>query len=73
MPESEGWNAWYCTEEHGLRNCLTDIKDESEESIVILVAGRRKQSQTHNHYLSVGASGGSRLMQSTKEYNTPDA
>ncbi|KAK8471791.1 hypothetical protein PHAVU_002G034601 [Phaseolus vulgaris] len=34
VPESEGWNAEYCTQERGLRNCLTGIKDESEESVV---------------------------------------
>ncbi|KHN35095.1 hypothetical protein glysoja_004861 [Glycine soja] len=72
VPESEGWNAEYCTEERGLRNCLTGIKDESEESLVSLVTGRRKQSQIQNHYLSVGTSGGGRLIQSSEEYNTPD-
>ncbi|KAL5182015.1 hypothetical protein HKD37_01G002787 [Glycine soja] len=72
VPESEGWNAEYCTNERGLRNCLTGIKDESEESVISLVTGRRKQSQTQNHYLSVGTSGGGRLIQSSEEYNTPD-
>ncbi|KAK7406030.1 hypothetical protein VNO78_07645 [Psophocarpus tetragonolobus] len=71
VPESEGWNAEYCTEDRGPRNCLAGIKDESEESVVSSVAGRRKQSQPQNHYLSVGASGG-RLIQSLEEYNIPD-
>ncbi|XP_022631351.1 uncharacterized protein LOC106777617 [Vigna radiata var. radiata] len=72
VPESEGWNAEYCTEERGLRNCLTGIKDESEESVVSAITGRRKQSQAQNHYLSVSTSG-VRLIQSSEEYNhVPD-
>ncbi|TKY71057.1 hypothetical protein E2542_SST07352 [Spatholobus suberectus] len=71
VPESEGWNAEYCTEERGPRNCLAGIKDESEDSVISLVTGRRKQSQAQNHYLSVGASGG-RLIQSSEEYNMPN-
>ncbi|RDX95853.1 hypothetical protein CR513_21568, partial [Mucuna pruriens] len=57
--------------ECGPRNCLTGIKDESEDSVLSLVSGRRKQSEPHNHYLSVGASGG-RLIQSSEEYNMPN-
>ncbi|KAK7366659.1 hypothetical protein VNO80_08654 [Phaseolus coccineus] len=73
VPESEGWNAEYCTEERGLRNCLTGIKDESEESVVSSVTGRRKQSQAQNHYLSLGGTSGGRLIQSSEEYNhVPD-
>ncbi|XP_047173530.1 uncharacterized protein LOC124841319 [Vigna umbellata] len=72
VPESEGWNAEYCTEERGLRNCLTGIKDESEESVVSSVTGRRKQNQAQNHYLSVSTSG-VRLIQASEEYNhVPD-
>ncbi|XP_020230003.1 uncharacterized protein LOC109810841 isoform X2 [Cajanus cajan] len=72
VPESEGWNAEYCTEERGPNNCLTGITDESEDSVISLVSGsRRKQNQAQNHYLSVGASGG-RLIQSSEEYNTLD-
>jgi len=71
-PESEGWNAEYCTEERGRRNCIIGIKDESHESVVSSVTGRRKKSQGQNHYLSVSASGG-RLIQSSEEYNyVPD-
>ena len=72
VPESEGWNAEYCTEERGPRNCMTGTKDESNDSGISSVTGRRKQSQTQNHYLSVGTSGGGRLIQSSEEYNTPD-
>lgn len=72
VPESEGWNAEYCTEERGLRNCVTGIKDETEESVVSSVTGRRKQSQAQNQYLSVSTSGVG-LIQSSEEHNhVPD-
>lgn len=70
-PESEGWNAEYCTDERGPRNCMIGIKDESEDSGISSVTGRRKQSQAHHHYLSVDTSG-SELMESSEEYTLPD-
>lgn len=39
VPESEGWNAEYCTEERGPRNCITGIKDESKDSGITSVTG----------------------------------
>lgn len=69
-PESEGWNAEYCTEERGPRNCLTGIKDESKDSGTSSVAGRRKQSQAQHYYLSLGT--GSEVTSSSEEYNLPD-
>lgn len=72
-PESEGWNAGYCTEERGPRNCMTGIKDESKDSgITSSVTGRRKQSQENHYYLSLGT--GNKLISSLEEnkYNLPD-
>ncbi|KAK7264059.1 hypothetical protein RJT34_31662 [Clitoria ternatea] len=65
-PASEGWNAEYCTEERGPRNCMTGIKDESKDS----VTGRRKQSQAQHHYLSLGTGG--EQIKSSEEYNLQD-
>ncbi|CAJ2679762.1 unnamed protein product [Trifolium pratense] len=72
-PESEGWNAEFCTEERGPRNCMTGIKDESKDSgITSSVTGRRKQSQEHHYYLSLGKV--NELISSSEEYkyNLPD-
>ncbi|CAA0813222.1 Unknown protein [Striga hermonthica] len=41
-PESEGWNAEYCTHERGPSNCLVGTKDEF---------GRRKDGKTQQNYL----------------------
>ncbi|XP_027360491.1 uncharacterized protein LOC113868792 isoform X2 [Abrus precatorius] len=70
VPESEGWNAEYCTEERGPRNCMAGIKDESKDSGLSSVTGRRKQSQAQNHYLSLGTGG--EPIKSSEEYNLPD-
>ena len=70
-PESEGWNAEYCTEERGPRNCLIGKKDESMDSGTSSVTGRRKQSQTQNYYLSLGTSVGE-LIKSSEEHNLSD-
>ncbi|RDX73238.1 hypothetical protein CR513_47179, partial [Mucuna pruriens] len=69
VPESEGWNAEYCTEERGPRNCMTGTKDESKDSGISSVTGRRKQSQAQNYYLSLGTGG--ELNKSSEEYNLP--
>ncbi|XP_012572687.1 uncharacterized protein [Cicer arietinum] len=70
-PQSEGWNAEYCTEERGPRNCMTGIKDESKDSgITSSVTGRRKQSQEQHYYLSLGKC--NELISSSEEYNLPD-
>lgn len=71
-PASEGWNAEYCTDERGPRNCMTGIKDESKDSgITSSVTGRRKQSQEHHYYLSLGK-GGEPISPSEEEFNLPD-
>ncbi|KAI4305039.1 hypothetical protein L6164_028429 [Bauhinia variegata] len=71
VPESEGWNAEYCTEERGPRNCMIGIKDELVDLDITSVTRRRKQSQTQNYYLSVGTSVGE-LTASSEECNLPD-
>ncbi|KAG4979324.1 hypothetical protein JHK84_032902 [Glycine max] len=70
VPESEGWNAEYCTEERGPRNCMTGTKDESNDSGISSVTGRRKQSQAQNYYLPLGTGG--EPNRSSEEYNLPD-
>ncbi|KAL2329209.1 hypothetical protein Fmac_022636 [Flemingia macrophylla] len=70
VPESEGWNAEYCTEERGPRNCMTGTKDDSTDSGISSVTGRRKQSQAQHYYLSLGTGG--ELNKSSEENNLPD-
>ncbi|XP_028798755.1 uncharacterized protein LOC114754157 isoform X2 [Neltuma alba] len=73
VPESEGWNAEYCTQERGPRNCITGTKDESEESGITSATGRRKHSQTQDYYLSPGTVGaGGELIKFSEEKNFPD-
>ncbi|XP_042480538.1 uncharacterized protein LOC122061364 isoform X2 [Macadamia integrifolia] len=51
-PETEGWNAEYCTEERGPSNCITGIKDGPNDSgIARPTRRRRKLSQSHQSYL----------------------
>ncbi|KAK4276277.1 hypothetical protein QN277_019242 [Acacia crassicarpa] len=73
MPESEGWNAEYCTQERGPRNCITGTKDESKESGITSVTGRRKHNQAQNYYLSPGTIGsGGELIKSSEDKNFLD-
>ncbi|XP_043693547.1 uncharacterized protein LOC122644022 [Telopea speciosissima] len=56
-PETEGWNAEYCTEERGPSNCITGIKDGPNDSgIVRPTTKRRKPGQSNQSYLVPGAS-----------------
>ncbi|KAL0437197.1 UNVERIFIED_CONTAM: hypothetical protein Sradi_0427600 [Sesamum radiatum] len=55
-PETEGWNAEYCTEERGPSNCISGTKDETGE---VSVSRWRKDSKTQQNYLSPGAQDGS--------------
>ncbi|KAL9143179.1 hypothetical protein ABFS82_14G219300 [Erythranthe guttata] len=48
-PETEGWNAEYCTEQSGPTNCILGTKDETGE---IPVSRWRKDSKTQHYYLS---------------------
>lgn len=62
-PESEGWNAEYCTEERGPKNCITGITP--------MVTKRRKGSQTQQDYLSPAAPA-SGPVKSMQEYSLPE-
>ncbi|KAK2993800.1 hypothetical protein RJ640_027678 [Escallonia rubra] len=71
-PESEGWNAEYCTEEHGPLNCILGIKDEpTEEETARTTAKRRKGSKAQEIYLSLDSSGGTSV-KSTEGYSIPE-
>ncbi|KAD4384466.1 hypothetical protein E3N88_24634 [Mikania micrantha] len=48
-PESEGWNAEYCTEHHGPLNCISGVKDEINDG-EINRPGLRRRSQENNYY-----------------------
>lgn len=61
-PESEGWNAEYCTEERGPTNCMTGITRTMTK--------RRQGSQTQQDYLSPAAPNGP--VKSLDEYSLPD-
>ncbi|XP_020597698.1 uncharacterized protein LOC110037398 [Phalaenopsis equestris] len=56
-PESEGWNAEYCTDERGLLNCLAGMNvalaDYEAEELGMAAPGRRMQAPTNQHYLSL--------------------
>ncbi|KAK6144061.1 hypothetical protein DH2020_020881 [Rehmannia glutinosa] len=45
-PETEGWNAEYCTEERGPSNCILGTKDE------VSISRWRKDSKTQHNYLT---------------------
>lgn len=65
-PESEGWNAEYCTEERGPANCVTGTKDEPNDSgITSMVTRRRKASATQQSYLLPGTSDRTNVQQHT--------
>ncbi|KAM3303525.1 putative protein isoform X1 [Capsicum chacoense] len=56
-PETEGWNAEYCTEEHGPSNCIAGIKDETNEpDFTTSTARRRRSSKEHQRYISIDKS-----------------
>ncbi|XP_020699014.1 uncharacterized protein LOC110111453 [Dendrobium catenatum] len=56
-PESEGWNAEYCTDERGLLNCIAGMNDaladNEREELGMTAPGRRMQAPTNHHYLSL--------------------
>ncbi|XP_031388063.1 uncharacterized protein LOC116201097 isoform X2 [Punica granatum] len=58
-PETEGWNAEYCSEERGPTNCINGIKDDNTDSSghSRTVIRRRKASQMQQEYLFPGTSG----------------
>ncbi|KAF8403758.1 hypothetical protein HHK36_011863 [Tetracentron sinense] len=70
-PETEGWNAEYCTEERGPLNCIAGMKDEPNDSgITRSTTRRRKGSQGHQVYLSPSASDSSLAKSLEKKYFT---
>lgn len=57
-PETEGWNAEYCTEERGPTNCISGTKTENnEEDLTRLSSRRRRGNNAQEIYLSLGTSG----------------
>ncbi|EOY32744.1 Uncharacterized protein TCM_040774 isoform 1 [Theobroma cacao] len=71
-PETEGWNAEYCTEERGPMNCIAGIKDEPNDSgTTRLLTRRRKGNKAQQEYLSLRTSR-SRLVKTSEENNFPD-
>lgn len=70
-PETEGWNAEYCTEERGPMNCITGIKDEPNESGLTRMTRRRKGSQAQHDYL-LPSSSVARPENTMEEYSLPD-
>lgn len=56
-PETEGWNAEYCTEERGPTNCILGIKDELiEVEVTSSLSRRRKGNSGKENYLPIRAS-----------------
>ncbi|XP_031248661.1 uncharacterized protein LOC116106434 [Pistacia vera] len=70
-PETEGWNAEYCTEERGPMNCITGIKDEPNDSGLKRMTRRRKGSQAHHDYVFPSSSVG-KPENTMEEYSLPD-
>ncbi|GLT51038.1 hypothetical protein SLA2020_244850 [Shorea laevis] len=69
-PETEGWNAEYCTEERGPMNCFSGTKDESNDLGMARSTRRRKGNQAQHDYLTPGTSN-VKLVRSSEEYNLP--
>lgn len=54
-PETEGWNADYCTESRGPSNCIIGLKDEADDTDATRsVIRRRKGNRAQPNYLSFG-------------------
>ncbi|THF95291.1 hypothetical protein TEA_018471 [Camellia sinensis var. sinensis] len=71
-PETEGWNAEYCTEERGPTNCIMGIKDEpSDENVARSMSRGRKGSKEQQNYLSLGSISSSDPRLHTELYNMP--
>ncbi|XP_062208496.1 uncharacterized protein LOC133909986 [Phragmites australis] len=58
-PETEGWNAEYCTEEHGPTNCITGAKniaaDTEPNDLSNTPPSRRRKTEEKQHYLHVNS------------------
>lgn len=61
-PESEGWNAEYCTEDRGPLNCISGIKDDlgDEDKTTRSVSRRRAGNKGHENYYLVSPRGKSK-------------
>ncbi|KAL3529935.1 hypothetical protein ACH5RR_009257 [Cinchona calisaya] len=71
-PETEGWNAEYCTEERGPTNCISGMKDEmNEEDQTRITSRRRKGSNAQQNYLLLGPSGSSST-KTSEDFSTAD-
>ncbi|KAL4282686.1 hypothetical protein GQ457_16G006740 [Hibiscus cannabinus] len=71
-PETEGWNAEYCTEERGPLNCIAGIKDETNDAGNTRSLTRRKKgNKAQEDYLYPGTSR-SRLVKTSEEYSFPN-
>ncbi|OIT22804.1 PREDICTED: uncharacterized protein LOC109217097 isoform X1 [Nicotiana attenuata] len=71
-PETEGWNAEYCTEEHGPSNCIAGIKDETAEiDLTTSNARRRRSNKEQQSYISIDISA-KKAAETEEEYNIPD-
>ncbi|KAL3850145.1 hypothetical protein ACJIZ3_012027 [Penstemon smallii] len=71
-PETEGWNAEYCTDERGPSNCILGSKDETIEVANTRSTSKwRKDRKTQENYLSFDASYPG-LSNSGEEYWIPE-
>ncbi|XP_059429925.1 uncharacterized protein LOC132163594 isoform X2 [Corylus avellana] len=70
-PETEGWNAEYCTEQHGSTNCIIGVKDESNGIGITRSMTRWRKGSQAQAYLPPGASGSGQIT-SMEEYSFPD-
>ncbi|XP_019155559.1 PREDICTED: uncharacterized protein LOC109152368 [Ipomoea nil] len=71
-PETEGWNAEYCTEENGPSNCISGIRDDtSEADNRTPTTRRRKGSKSQQNYLPIITSGTSSATP-LEDYDIPD-
>lgn len=71
-PETEGWNAEYCTEENGPSNCISGIRDDtSEADLRMPTTRRRKGSKPQQNYLPIITSGDS-IATPLEDYSIPD-
>ncbi|XP_048563147.1 uncharacterized protein LOC125543729 [Triticum urartu] len=67
-PETEGWNAEYCTEEHGPTNCITgamNVAADTEPTNLSNAPPRRRKAEEKQHYLH----GHSHESDETESYN----
>ncbi|XP_074292416.1 uncharacterized protein LOC141619286 [Silene latifolia] len=51
VPESEGWNAEYCTEQRGPFNCMMGVKDEATDLTTSRTVTRRQKGLSYNYLI----------------------